>query len=86
MDDLIAFLKARLADDERPVVTDRMRREIAAKRAHIRMWEAVAVNFTHVDETVFEFAKREVLEEVLAHDAAVWSGHPGYRQEWKRSE
>jgi hypothetical protein len=61
----------------------RAMREVAAMRAHIRMWEAFAVNFTHVDETVFEFAKREALEDVLAHDAAVWSGHPDYRPEWK---
>ena len=80
--DLIAFLNARLDEDEHPVVTPRMRREIAAKRAHIRMWEAFAENFTHVDETEFEFAKREVLEEVLALDAAIWCEHPKYRQKW----
>jgi hypothetical protein len=61
----------------------RVLREVAAKRAHIRMWETFAVNFTHIDETVFEFAKREALEDVLAEDAAVYSDHPDYRPEWK---
>ncbi len=56
----------------------RVLREVEAIRAHIRMWEAFAVNFTHVDETEFEFAKREALEDVLAADAAIWSDHPDY--------
>ena len=60
---------------------DRVLREVEAKRAHIRMWETFAVNFTHVDETVFEFAKREALEDVLAADAAAYSDHPDYRTE-----
>src|SRR6266702_3995963 len=130
MDDLIAFLNARLGEDEAAAtaalesewfahVTEfasadqyeafgdlavdycqwlpdeadgahvarhdpaRVLREAASKRAHIRMWEAFAKNFTHIDETVFEFAKREALEDVLAHDAAAWGDHPDYRQEWK---
>jgi len=130
MDDLIAFVNARLGEDEKlakaaqapspwkaatheadswivtdaagdPVIYDegrpsleeaahiarhdpgRVLREAASKRAHIRMWEAFAKNFTHIDETVFEFAKREALEDVLAHDAAAWGDHPDYRQEWK---
>jgi hypothetical protein len=59
----------------------RVLREVEAKRAHIRMWETFAVNFTHIDETEFEFAKREALEEVLTTDAAVYSDHPDYPQD-----
>ena len=92
---LVAFLAVRLDEKERDRSDlcdvlgdkrdpDRVLREVEAVRAHIRMWETFAVNFAHVGETVFEFAKREALEDVLAADAAVWSDHPDYRQEWAR--
>jgi len=70
VDDLIAFLKARLEQDERPVVTARMRREIEAKRAIILQWEHSP-------------PESPVLTNVLYQLAAIYVDHPGYRQEWK---
>jgi hypothetical protein len=61
----------------------RVLREVEAKRAHLRAWEAIAVNFTTIGESEREFGARVALEAVLEADAAVWSDHADYRAEWK---
>lgn len=68
----------------------RVLREAEAKRAHIAMYLAQpgydlpeGVNDGRDDsERLRDEGIKIVLEAVLDHDAAVYSDHPGYRQEW----
>ncbi len=81
-DDLVAFLTARLDEDERELEKDppvglgyanlpaRMRREVAAKRAILAQWEAMPPG-------------SPMLVFVLYNLAAVYGDHPDYRPEWK---
>jgi Family of unknown function (DUF6221) len=89
VDDLIAFLTARLDEDERELVKDpphglgyanlpaRMFREVEALRS-IADEMARTVNGEFIDE-----GERVVAADVLYGLAVIWSGHPGYRPEWK---
>jgi hypothetical protein len=95
VDDLIAFVTARLADDERPVVTARMRREIAAKRAILAEHEPRRVGQSLIWCERCHRPIRDAREDedqcgpfdwpcpTLRALTAVWSGHPDYRPEWK---
>jgi hypothetical protein len=98
MDDLIAFISARLDEegswwtsaqimerfgpgtynDATHIVRHdpaRMLREVIAKRAHLAQYES-AIN------GCLEWGITTALENILYSDAAVWSDHPDYRQEW----
>ncbi len=99
-DELTAFLRARLDEDEAAAGEARKLREVAFKRAILAMHEPVpfwgnnppprtAQTRENVrawycdcqcDDGVIE---GEYPCETVRHLAAVWSGHPDYRQEWK---
>jgi hypothetical protein len=78
VDDLIAFLAARLDEDEHFAKIARlaqkhreqMLREVAFKRAILAQWEHSP-------------AGSPVLTNVLYQLTAVYSDHPDYRPEWK---
>src|SRR6266568_8021922 len=86
VDDLIAFLRARLEQDERPVATARMRREIAAKRAILEWHQPEWADY--VDGDGIERATHECAEceppgtpdnwpcRTVRALVAVYSGHP----------
>lgn len=54
-------------------------REIKAHRAIAVAYRTIALDFTHVNETEFEFARREALEQACENLAGIWDDHPGYR-------
>jgi hypothetical protein len=56
----------------------RVLREVAAKRAHLTAYEG-AIN------GCLEWGITTMLENILYSDAAVWSDHPDYKQEWAPS-
>jgi hypothetical protein len=58
---------------------DRKRREIKAMRSILGAYKAIALDFTHVNETEFEFARREALEQACESLAGIWDDHPDYR-------
>lgn len=76
---LVEFLNARLDQDERPVVTARMRREIEAKRAIIG-WH---VPLEDCEPPQCIVCLEHMPCRTLRAIAAVWDNYPGYRQEWK---
>jgi len=110
MNDLVAFLTARLDEDKRRdwhvfdcsgmprgdlggeccEVRQRMLREVAAKRAILAAHEPVTEEIPHGED---DFERAVVCLEcaslrrwpcpALRHIAAVYSDHPGYRDEWK---
>ena len=92
MDDLVAFLNARLADDERPVVTARMRREITAKRARLTYYQEAQAKLDRIvahpgemsagDEGMW-LGKTAAARMACRYDAAIWDRHSDYRAEWK---
>jgi hypothetical protein len=93
MDDLIAFLRARLDDDEMDVdmmvatSSDRWLAEVAAKRAIVEliltevdsMEEQLRQEFGTSDDPVRDW----VSDRLLRHLAAVYADHPDYRAEWR---
>lgn len=92
---LVAFLNARLNDDEQwakdlradppPGVsgiyglTQRMLSEVAAKRAIVR---CCAARMDEMDVCIVS-ARAVLARQVLMDMAVVWDVHPGYRAEWK---
>jgi hypothetical protein len=94
MDDLIAFLMARYAEDwsaARELVDgldeSRATREVEAKRAILDACEWVTARKADGGgiETDYQFRSGQVnaLETAVQTLAAVYSDHPDYRQEWK---
>jgi Family of unknown function (DUF6221) len=83
-DDLIAFLAARLDEDEDWLVEwadglERKRRELKAKRAIVALREAAHdPRFDDQWNSGYERAMRDVLGCL----ADIYSDRPGYRQEW----
>jgi hypothetical protein len=130
VDDLTAFINARLDDDERyarvflalgqrlkdnpsPAMTaigktgmdafldapeavaeavrwkcrapndlERVLREVAAKRAIVAAYAEVAYMDTVDPEPEYACGRAGGLGKAVRHLAAVWSDHPGYKQEW----
>ena len=92
MDDLTAFLAARLDEDERYLKsnahhlwTQRPFREVEAKRAILARYEDC---LARMDDPMYSglaegFQIREYEDFVLPNHAAVYSDHPEYRPEWK---
>jgi hypothetical protein len=86
MDDLIAFINARLDEDEAAVkrygLGERSQRSVNSKRAIVAMYEhetEPAENEPEWEVQQLIDARIEVLLNVLAEIAAVWSDHPDYR-------
>jgi len=73
----------------------RVLREVAAKRAILDEWEDTSGRRYHLpegvsegrddDERLRDDAVAEAMDTVIAHLAAVYSGHPDYRPEWALS-
>jgi hypothetical protein len=86
-DSLVAFLLARLADDERtaratPSGRDgaRVLREVAAKRAVVQIWlRAVRAQLLEHRDA----GDIEPIETAVAHLATVYADHPDYRPGWR---
>lgn len=86
MSDVIAFLNARIDDDEERAnaynnltgtTTVRILREVTAKRGVIREMEAARTNLEERGINVPFF-----ITWTLWHLAAVYSDHPDYQKEW----
>jgi hypothetical protein len=61
----------------------RVLREVEAGRAILAAYKEALHIQAGYKEVAAEEASREVLEMVCRHLAAIYSGHPDYRQEWK---
>lgn len=98
MSDLVAFLRARLDEEEESLDAIfhweapaghmlRERRELEAKRETIRLYEE-ACEFIEMmkssgqDAPAHEGAAEAYLN-VIRNEAAVYAGHPDYRGEWR---
>lgn len=85
IDALVAFLNTRMDVDERPVVTERMRREIKAKRAILAEREEVRAKFEEFSASTDRelsgwWAGRVIeIERTLRTLGAIYSDHPDYR-------
>jgi hypothetical protein len=87
-DDLVAFLKARLADDEADPggwPAARVRAEVDAKRRILARYTSAVEDSAedadgYYDENRFEDARQ--LRPVLRLLALPYRGHPDYRPEW----
>ena len=79
MDDLIAFINARLDEDERMArnLGHRTAREYKAHRAIMERYQDVVRHEApgNQDPTEYELF-------ILPPLAAIWSAHPDYRPEW----
>ena len=91
MDELIAFLHARLEETERdPAAGAFLTRFTAAARAILGTAEKQPGWHLHgpddkrdLDERRCDEAMQIMLAEILQHMAAVWEGHPGFRDKWR---
>lgn len=57
--------------------------DIEGKRRLLERYRAAVEDFVHVDETAYEFARRELLEDVLAELALKWADHDDYKEMWR---
>jgi hypothetical protein len=91
VDELIAFLHARLEETERdPAAGVVLKRFIKAARAIIATaekqpgWHLYGPDDKRdLDDRRCDEAVQIMLAEILHHMAAVWEGHPGFRDEWR---
>ena len=91
MDELIAFLNARLEETERdPAAGAVLKRFTTAARAILATAEEQPGWYLHgpddkrdLDERHCDEAMQIMLGEILRHMAAVWEGHPDFRAEWR---
>ena len=91
MDELIAFLHARLEETEAdPAAGAVPKRFITAARAILATAEKQPGWHLHgpddkrdLDERRCDEAMQIMLAEILQHMAAVWEGHPGFRDKWR---
>ena len=91
MDELIAFLHARLDETERDPAADAvLTRFTTAARAILATAEEQPGWHLHgpddkrdLDERRCDEAMQIMLAEILQHMAAVWEGHPGFRDKWR---
>jgi hypothetical protein len=94
-DDLVAFLRARLDDDERNAIWDREQREedprafreVEAKRRIVDAYEWAAAHPHTDDETGFWVRKGETsaLRDTVIELAVPYADHPDYRPEWENA-
>jgi hypothetical protein len=94
MDDLTAFITARLAEDERELAKDppaglgyaslaaQTARDITAKRAILRRCEATMDEPDQYPNGLVS-PRAALARQVIANLAAIWSGHADYSEEWK---
>jgi Family of unknown function (DUF6221) len=96
MDDLVAFVTARLDEDERELVKDpphglgyanlpaRMRREVEGKRIILARYADTLARMEDDDYPagVARDQAREYEDFVLPCLAAAWSDHPDYDPDW----
>ena len=90
VDALIAFVIARLDEDDRELVKDpphglgyadltaRMRRDIMARRALVAAYSEVCHYDTADPEPEYAVGRAAGLGEAVRHLAAAWSEHPQY--------
>ena len=93
MDDLTAFITARLDEDEAQQWPDystlppsgwpeRRQREVAAKRKRLAAYLKAQATADKYGDDRYMVGLADGLADTIRDDAAVWSDHPGYRQEW----
>lgn len=80
MSDIVAFLTARLAEDDADARTERAWAEVAAKRALLREIEAIAIRPTAGDADP-DFLKRPA-GRMLCTMVMPYADHPDYEQSW----
>jgi len=90
--DLVAFLRARLDEDEayllsnrRHLWTQRPLREVEAKRAILDAFQAVdaeVVTMLH-DRRPRKYGEWDGLHKAVCHLATVYRDHPDYDEAWK---
>jgi len=91
VNELIAFLHARLEETERdPAAGAVLKRFVTAARAILATaekqpgWRLPGPDDKRdLDERHCDEAMQIMLAEILHHLAAVWEGHPGFRDEWR---
>jgi len=91
VDELIAFLHARLEETERdPASGAVVKRFVTAARAILATaakqpgWHLHGPHDKrNLDERHCDEAMQIMLAEILHHMAAVWEGHPDFRDEWQ---
>jgi hypothetical protein len=88
MDDLVAFLNARLDEDERYLKsnshhlwTQRPLREVEAKRALVAEWRDHELE--RGETASYTDGLADGLELVVKQFAAVYRDHPDYRPQWR---
>jgi hypothetical protein len=92
VDELIAFLRARLEETEHdPAAGAVLTRFITAARAILATAKEQPGWHLHgpddkrdLDERHCDEAMQIMLAEILQHMAAVWEGHPDFSDEWMR--
>jgi hypothetical protein len=87
-DDLVAFLRARLAEDQRTgPFTARAFRDIEAKLRIIARWDDLRGEVAHWraqdDDDAAPVATEFAYSEVAKMLASVYDDHPDYRRDWR---
>lgn len=82
MEELIAFMKAQLAEDERRNPWPWWAKgQIRQPKKRARITREITVKRRLIEEFTLR-SSRDVAEIYLATLAAVWSDRPGYKREW----
>lgn len=85
MDDLIAFVNARLGEDDYWANVDggqpRKQREVEAKRKRLASYSAARAAADRYDDQ-YMAGVASGLADAIKDDSAVWSDHPDYKAEW----
>lgn len=88
-DDLIAFVSARLDEDEATArhEPERLPREVAAKRAILTMdtdlWRIYRTYEAAGEPGTMSLGRAQAADRAVRYLAAVWNDHPDYREAWR---